>query len=91
MVEGHQGSCICGSCAAVAFAAVVRDGFMDATNGYFCVMCLESDADRAAMNRAGEPGWISPAFPEAAICRRCIKMAAAVLTKDRDSGWRRPA
>jgi hypothetical protein len=90
MVEGHKGSCICGRCASMAYAQVVRDATASPITEFFCVMCLESSADRAALNRGDEPGW-SSAQPGAVICRRCIKMAAAVLTKDKESGWRRPA
>jgi hypothetical protein len=81
MVEGHHGSVICGDCLRVAFATVVNAGMNTAAAGYKCTMCLENRDDDA---------WESPAYPEAAICRRCIKMGAVMLERDEESGWRRP-
>ena len=61
-----------------------------APSRYKCPMCLEDEADREALGRAGEPGWQSPLHPEAVLCRRCIDLAARQLEKDEDYGWRRP-
>lgn len=82
MVEGHQGSLICGSCLSAAYVCVVNLGQGEpAEPGRRCTMCLEERSD---------PFWISPAYPEARICGRCIRQAAGVLSKDPDSGWSRP-
>ena len=90
MIEGHQGSCICGKCLTVAYREVVIGKADSATAKYQCTMCLEKEADRAALNRGGEPGWGSPAYPVASICRRCIKLGAASLHKDSDFDWTKP-
>lgn len=90
MVEGHRGSCVCGRCLAVAYGEVVLNGHDSAAGAYTCPLCLEADRDREALGRAGEPGWRSPVYDGAVICRRCIRLAAASLEKDRDSGWKRP-
>ena len=91
MLEGHQGSCICGNCLSIAYREVILHRDNPAGDAYRCVMCLESEKDRAAINRAGEAGWRSPMYDEAAICQRCIKLASGALHKDRDSGWKKPA
>lgn len=84
MVEGHRGACICGPCLTIAYAEVVLHGLDDRpAEGEACTLCLE--AGRA------EPHWRSPVFPEALICRRCIKQAAGALHKDPDIAWRKPA
>ncbi len=89
MIEGHRGSCLCGRCLSVACAEIVHGrGGPDAD--YTCTMCLEAAGDRAALGRGGEPGWRSPLRPEAAVCRRCVELAAKALEKDPDSGWTRP-
>ncbi len=90
MLEGHQGSCVCGRCLTLAYADVVVAGRDTAPGGYTCPMCLEAAEDRAALNRAGEPGWQSPVVDDAVMCRRCIKLAAGALEKDKDLGWKRP-
>jgi hypothetical protein len=89
LVEGHRGATICGSCLATAYAEVV--GGAVASDEYSCIMCRESQADREALGRGDEPGWPSPSHPEAALCRRCVKLCAGVLEKDPDIDWRRPA
>lgn len=89
MVEGHKGNCICGRCLSVAYQDVMSPG-ATASSDFFCTMCLEGAKDRHALGRGSEPGWRSPAYPDAAICRRCVKQAAGVLVKDGESGWRRP-
>jgi len=82
MVEGHQGSLICGSCLTVAYAEVVRGGIGSAPDGYTCTMCLEERKD---------PGWQSPIRAEASACARCLKQAGVKLEKDPDWDWARPA
>lgn len=81
IIEGHQGSIICGRCLAVACAEVLVAGGGSTPAGYTCTMCLEKREDRA---------WVSPAYPEAAICARCIDLAATALAKDKDWNWKRP-
>jgi hypothetical protein len=82
VIEGHQGSIICGNCLTVAYRSVVLAGESSAPGGYTCTMCLERRAD---------PAWQSPACPEAVTCKRCIKLAAGTLEKDKDWDWKRPA
>ncbi|HVZ93108.1 MAG TPA: hypothetical protein VG797_01215 [Phycisphaerales bacterium] len=81
MVEGHQGSLICGKCLTVAYAEIVNQAKPSAPEGYTCIMCLEERPD---------PGWRSPLHDEAMICARCIRQAAGALVKDKDSGWKKP-
>lgn len=81
MVEGHQGSCICGKCLSVAYRHVVLDKASSVRPGYRCTMCLEERPD---------PGWESPISAEKSICKRCINQAAGALSKDKESGWSRP-
>jgi hypothetical protein len=90
MIEGHQGSCLCGRCLSVAYTEVVLNGHDSAAAAYTCPMCLETDHDRAALGRANESGWRSPLDGDAVICRRCIELAARSLEKDGDSGWQKP-
>jgi hypothetical protein len=90
MLEGHHGSCVCGNCLTVAFTEVVLNKTSTAPDDFKCPMCLEENGDRAALNRADEPGWQSPTHPEAVMCRRCIKLAAGALHKDSDFDWRKP-
>ena len=77
MVEGHQGSCICGDCLADAFRDAVMAELPEGRPAR-CTLCLEERAD-AGWERGG-----------ARACRRCIRQSAAVLQKDPDLGWRRP-
>ena len=91
MIEGHQGSCICAKCLTVAYTEVVVNKHDSAPSDFKCPMCLESRTDRAALNRADEPGWQSPVNSEAVVCRRCIKLAAGALQKDKDFAWKRPS
>jgi hypothetical protein len=82
MVEGHQGSLVCGPCLALAYAGVVNLNRGETlAGGERCALCLESRA---------EPHWRSPAFPESILCRRCIRQSAGVLERDADAGWARP-
>ena len=90
LIEGHQGSCICGKCLTIAYTEVVRNDVNSAPPEYKCPMCLEETVDRKALERGDEPGWQSPAYPEAVICRRCIKLAAGALHKDKDYAWTKP-
>ncbi len=90
MIEGHQGSCLCGRCLTVAYTEVVLNGVDCSPEAFKCPMCLEGDADREALSRAGEAGWQSPVDERAAICRRCIELAATTLEKNRDFDWKRP-
>jgi hypothetical protein len=90
MIEGHRGSCICGRCLTVAYAAVMLQGHEPAPAEYRCPMCLEDDRDRQALGRAGEPGWPSPLDQGAVICRRCIEQGARALEREPESGWGRP-
>lgn len=89
-IEGHHGACICGSCLRVAYVSLVVDPIDMPPTDYTCTLCREGESDRAALDRAGEPGWPSPAHPEARICRRCAKRAAGVLHKDPDFAWTKP-
>jgi hypothetical protein len=79
MVEGHQGSCICGTCLSAAYRAVVLSA-PPAQAAARCTLCLE---------QRDEPTWQAPAAP-ATACRRCVRQSAAVLAKDPDLGWRKP-
>jgi hypothetical protein len=90
MVEGHRGSCLCARCLTVGYTEVVVNGHDTAPEAYTCPMCLEGDDDRRALDRGGEAGWRSPLDEHAAICRRCLELAARSLEKDQDSGWKRP-
>jgi hypothetical protein len=81
MVEGHQGSTICGKCLAEAYRSVLLRKEGAEQSGAKCVLCLE--------NRP-EPGWRSAEHHEAVICKRCINQSAAVLAKDKELGWRKP-
>lgn len=89
MIEGHHGSCICGNCLTIAYTELVMHEQNSTGDDFACTMCLETGEDREAMNRS-EPGWRSPMYSEAAICRRCVKLAAGALTKDKESGWNKP-
>lgn len=82
MVEGHQGSLICGKCLSVAYRALELDDAPTAPPGYTCTLCLEERPD---------PGWRSPAHDEASVCTRCVKQAAGTLAKDKDVPWEKPA
>jgi len=81
MVEGHQGSLICGNCLSTAYAQTVLAGDRTAAPGAQCVLCLEQRDDIA---------WASPVRDEACACVRCLKQAAGRLHKDPDWDWRKP-
>ncbi len=89
MIEGHQGACICGKCLLVAYTELVVNKSVPATD-YTCPLCREDAKDRAAMDRADEPGWRSPLHEDSVVCRRCVKRAAGVLHKDPEWDWRKP-
>lgn len=81
MVEGHQGSLICGSCLTVAYTEVVLQRMNAAPAGCTCTMCLEE---------RDEDAWKSPVRDEAVICKRCINQGAGRLHKDPDWDWKKP-
>jgi hypothetical protein len=81
MVEGHQGSLICGGCLSVAWLEVGVAAARGApAGGSTCTMCLE---------RRDEPTWSSPTR-EAHACRRCVRQAAGTLEQDPDWEWSKP-
>ena len=87
MVEGHQGSCICGPCLSVAYAEVaLQPNDDEPCVERTCTLCLE--------NKGETPGetqwWVSPMNESAVFCRQCIKRAAGVLHKDPDIPWFKP-
>ena len=90
MVEGHQGSCICGDCLRDAYRTVVL-GAAGASGPSRCALCLEEREDPSWAPGPGGPRP-APSTDAAAprACRRCVKQSAAVLQKDPDLGWRRP-
>lgn len=82
-VEGHRGSCICGNCLTLAYAALVHLRAGDpASEGEACTLCLEP--------KAGEPHWRSPLEPSRLACVRCVKQSAGVLHKDPETPWTKP-
>lgn len=89
-LEGHQGSCLCGHCLTIAYTELVLLKQNTAPGPFQCPMCLETDEDRAALDRANEPGWQSPVVSEAVLCRRCAKLGAGALHKDKETDWRKP-
>lgn len=89
MIEGHRGSCICGKCLTMAYRQIILHE-AGASEEFKCTMCLEEGNDRKALNRSGEPGWRSPMYEDAAICRRCIKLAAGALHKSKEFSWQKP-
>lgn len=96
MIEGHQGSLICGRCLALAYADLSVHGSpsvpaapdipggkrSDDSSRPKCLMCLEHRRDAL---------WRSPAHEEALVCLRCVKQGATALEKDKDFAWRRPS
>lgn len=82
LVEGHQGSVICGKCVRVAYLQIVLAGAGEpALPGLKCRLCLEDRDD---------PSWESPLDGTVRICRRCIEMAADAMEADSDTQWTRP-
>ncbi|MCH8823616.1 MAG: hypothetical protein IH984_08930 [Planctomycetes bacterium] len=90
MLEGHQGSCICGRCLTLAYTDIILNEIDAAPQQFACPMCLETSDDRASLDRADEPAWQSPLYEEAVICKRCIDLAATALNKDKDNNWKKP-
>ncbi len=90
MIEGHQGSCLCGRCLTVAYTEVILHGNTTAPPQYKCPMCLEESGDRESLDRAGEGGWQSPVGESAVICKRCIELAAQSLGKNSEWEWTVP-
>lgn len=82
MVEGHQGSLICGSCLKVAYVETLVSRTSSAPAGSKCSLCLEERTDRL---------WRSPMHEDVIACERCIRQASTALSQDPDSGWNRPA
>lgn len=80
VVEGHQGSLICGECLAAAYIALALDGAGE-PSPLACTLCLEA-GDR--------PRWVSPAQPDKNVCLRCVKQAATALAKSPDVEWSKP-
>ncbi len=81
VIEGHQGSIICGTCMSVAWRCMTdAEGVGDEGSTFSCTMCLEMREDAR---------WESP-LSGARICARCVKLAATALEKDKESGWKRP-
>ena len=90
-IEGHRGAVICAGCLERAFVELESgEGPNLVGDGYFCRLSREGEEDRAALRRAGEPGWRSPVDPEAVVCRKVVRMAAAALQKDPVFQWRKP-
>ena len=81
MVEGHRGSLICGPCLTVAYTELVHLHTGQERSGGLCVMCLE---------HRPQAQWESPLQPGTCACVRCVRQAAGVMSKDPDSGWKRP-
>lgn len=82
MVEGHQGSLVCGPCLTIAYAELVlHHAGTRPPPGVACRLCLE---EREGLH------WQSPMHDDAFACLRCVKQSAGVLTKDPDAGWRKP-
>lgn len=80
MVEGHQGSLICGTCLTIAYRTLVLEPGSSEL-GMKCLLCLEE---------RDQPAWRSPVNEEACACLRCVKQAAGALVKDKDAGWQKP-
>lgn len=81
MVEGHRGSLICGPCLTVAYTELVHLHAGAERAKTLCAMCLE---------HRDQPQWESPLHPEVHACIRCVRQAAGVMSKDVESGWKRP-
>ena len=81
MVEGHEGSLICGECLTSAYRALMLDVEGRAVEpSDTCTLCLE-DRDHS---------WRSPKRSESVACLRCVKQSAGRLHKDEDWEWCKP-
>ncbi len=89
MIEGHQGSIVCGHCLTLGYRAMIvdeeptPDAPETGADGPTCRMCLEQRSSR-------EPMWRSPMFEDAWMCRRCARLAAQAIEKSSDFAWSRP-
>lgn len=83
MIEGHQGSIICGACLTVAFTAMASPAGLTPADGTKCNLCLETRAEFGPM-------WQSPRYEEAWVCTRCADQAAETLEEDTETPWSRP-
>lgn len=81
MVEGHQGSLICGECLSAAYRALVLETARGEHPPGECRMCLEERRDGL---------WSGARGDAARACARCVRQAAAALSKDTESGWEKP-
>lgn len=83
MVEGHQGSLICGACLASAYRSLVLDVVESGSVGpdQSCTLCLEMREQAC---------WASAVRPEGVVCLRCVKQSAGRLHKDDDWEWTKP-
>lgn len=81
MVEGHQGSLVCGRCLTAAYTDLVNRRHGTAPAGVTCTMCLEERDEHC---------WQSPMHEDAVVCTRCCKQAAGRLHKDKDWDWSKP-
>ena len=81
LVEGHQGSLICGSCLTVAYTQLVHHESNAAPTGYKCTLCLE---------HRDQPAWQSPLREQAVVCLRCVKQSATTLHTDPEWDWSKP-
>lgn len=106
MVEGHQGSLICGDCLTLAYRAAVlaakdapgNDGDQEIDEAQAGVAGEAGAANPAGaaakcalcLEHRAGPRWASPGHPESVVCARCIKQSAGTLAKDKDWGWQRP-
>ncbi len=81
LIEGHEGSLICGNCLTVAYTHIVIQRDEARYAGATCTMCLEERED---------PMWQSPVREEAFACRRCLRQGGTRLHKDPDWQWSKP-
>lgn len=89
LVEGHRGAVICGPCLTAAYRAAALNQRVtgDAIDAVMCLLCRETREGTLWRVPNGNP---HPTEPLAAVCTRCVKQSAAVLAKDKDSGWTKP-